>query len=278
MNFNVENNPIKNGYLGSTEKVNFSSNPYNSGSKKLPYDTFEKQGAKAAPDFNFNISRITPEAARVLFNINPSAFLHSMLNKDIIAYAVKQNPNIKKILMNNNMPLIINPRNVDGIVTAHINPATDYAVAIAKDMNLPDSQIQVIKKGLLLHDYGKVLIPSQILTNKDELTKQERKIINLHSELGAELLQTIGIEDEVTEIVRNHHAPLSKNPSLNAQIARVADVYSALREDRSYHKSFSPKTSFKILNKMAAEGKVDGDIVKRLGKIVQEQGDVQAAA
>ena len=96
-----------------------------------------------------------------------------------------------------------------------------------------------------MHDIGKSFIPPSILNKKGRLTKEEREIINFHSVIGYEILKSAGYGVNVAEIARDHHNPLSKNPM--AQIVRAADIYSAMREERSYKKPKSHEEAMEVL-------------------------------
>jgi hypothetical protein len=102
----------------------------------------------------------------------------------------------------------------------------------------------------MLHDLGKVLIPSKILNKPARLNKKEREIMNIHSTLGYELLKTQKINRETLDLVKYHHQNLihSGYPALNCdhnpsdigvQIISTADKYSALREARVYRRKLT---------------------------------------
>ena len=56
----------------------------------------------------------------------------------------------------------------------------------------------------MLHDYGKVLIPKEILNKKGALTPEEKQIMELHSEFGYELLKQQGVKEEVLNLIKYH--------------------------------------------------------------------------
>ena len=115
---------------------------------------------------------------------------------------------------------------------------------IKAEANLP-----VLQQAAMLHDYGKVLIPKEILNKKGALTPEEKKIMELHSEFGYELLKQQGVNEKVLKLIKYHHQKPDKSGypqaesdfeyDINAQILEAADVYTALIEERPYHKSYS---------------------------------------
>ncbi len=65
---------------------------------------------------------------------------------------------------------------------------------------------EIIKEASMLHDLGKVLIPSKILNKPAKLNaKKNVQIMNIHSTLGYELLKTQNIKEETLDLVKYHH-------------------------------------------------------------------------
>ena len=127
----------------------------------------------------------------------------------------------------------------------------------------------------MLHDLGKVLIPSKILNKPAKLNTKEREIMNIHSTLGYELLKTQNINEETLDLVKYHHQNLKRSgypalveghtPSdIGVQIISTADKYSALREARVYRRKLSRIESLLILYKEVLEGKIHKDVFNAL--------------
>ncbi len=115
---------------------------------------------------------------------------------------------------------------------------------IAQNMGLPEDQIEAIEIASLLHDIGKVMLPSEIMTKPGKLTEQEFGLIKGHAENGYEILKEIDFGRPIAEIVRQHHERLDgsgypngiKNDEilLEARIMAVADVVEAMMSFRPY--------------------------------------------
>ena len=136
-----------------------------------------------------------------------------------------------------------------------------------------------IQQAAMLHDFGKVFIPKEILNKKGALTPEEKKIMDLHSELGYELLkQQGGVREEVLELIKYHH----QNPDgsgypavdkdfrfgINLQILKVADMFSALTEERPYHKAYTKEEALEIIYKDVEDGKILHEVYEALKKSV----------
>ena len=164
----------------------------------------------------------------------------------------------------------MNYDNLKTIKHSHIATTVQFARSIGQDLGLSETELQTMEVGAALHDIGKTLIPEEILNKKGRLTDDERKVVNLHAVLGYEILKSAGFGTNVAEIARDHHNPLSKNKY--AQIVRAADVYSAMREERSYKKGKSHEEAMAVLRNM----NIDKNILNSLDKNYGSKNTVTA--
>ena len=144
---------------------------------------------------------------------------------------------------------------------------------IKSEVNLP-----ILQQAAMLHDYGKVLIPKEILNKKGALTKEEKEIMELHSEFGYELLKQQGVDERVLRLIKYHHQKPDKSGypkaesdfeyDINAQILETADIYTALIEERPYHESFSKEDALDVVYKNVESGIISKEIFEALKKSV----------
>ena len=144
---------------------------------------------------------------------------------------------------------------------------------LKEEVNLPNLQ-----QAAMLHDYGKVLIPKEILNKKGVLTPEEKQIMELHSEFGYELLKQQGVKEEVLNLIKYHHQKPDGSGypsvgkeyenSISSQILEVADMYSALTEERAYHKASTSEEALKIIYEEVEKGFIDTKIYEALKKCV----------
>ena len=127
-----------------------------------------------------------------------------------------------------------------------------------------------IQQAAMLHDYGKVLIPKEILYKEGKLTLKERKIMDLHSEFGYQILKEKGISERVLNLIKQHHKKNTTNDNkkldIEVQILEVADMYSALTEDRAYHKAYSKEEALNIIYKEVEAGIISKKVYDALKK------------
>lgn len=188
------------------------------------------------------------------------------------------NPDVTKLLHAYKIKPSIDTKTLKELAGGHMNETCRVAMGIyaslCEDLRKDVSE-EIIKEASMLHDLGKVLIPSKILNKPAKLNAKERKIMNIHSTLGYELLKTQNIKEETLELVKYHHQNLKHSgyprlsgahtPSdIGVQIISTADKYSALREARVYRRRLSKIESLLILYKEVLEGKIHKDVFKAL--------------
>ncbi|OGO29911.1 MAG: hypothetical protein A2Z29_05800 [Chloroflexi bacterium RBG_16_56_11] len=132
----------------------------------------------------------------------------------------------------------------DPYTAGHQRRVAELARAIAKEMGLPEWQITGIFIAGLLHDVGKVAVPSEILSKPGKISQYEFSIIKNHSQIGYDILQKIDFPWPVTKAVIQHHERLdgSGYPAgisgdsliIEARILGVADVVEAMSSHRPY--------------------------------------------
>lgn len=300
---NVGNNPTPKSY---TEKVSLSQKPDTFESSIKTPKSIKSQLLGALSRFSFGgkstfVDDIEQYGKALNEGGSVDNFLRAVLNEETIQKAIDANPRIEEILNEIlDHDAITATGNVDkyrkmffdesgkpniyienfkNLQETHLKPTAKYAVGIAKEMGLEDDQIADLEKGMLLHDFGKVLIPrKEVILYKDyPLPSDLRAIVDLHSELGYELLKAFGVKEEISEIAKYHHSPARKKVIGNREIARVADIYSAMTEKtRSYHNGFTPATVLKTLNRMAGQDLVSNKVLGSLKTYLNREQ--QAAA
>lgn len=165
----------------------------------------------------------------------PVQYIETYVNPTVVQKAVDTNPNISKILAEYGLEPQISLENINSNAKNHLFSTYMYSKDIAKLMQLDKKSSLILFQAALLHDIGKALIPEEIIQKPGKLTPYERKIVDLHAQLGYEILKTTDVPKEVAEAVRTHHTPITEKPDDRiSQILSVADVYSALREERAY--------------------------------------------
>jgi PAS domain S-box-containing protein/putative nucleotidyltransferase with HDIG domain len=141
----------------------------------------------------------------------------------------------------------------DPYTMEHQRRVTKLACAIASDMQLPGDQIEGIRVAGLLHDIGKLNIPSEILTKPEKLTKAEFEIIKIHPQASFDIIQGIEFPWPISTIVLQHHEKINgsgypanlteKEILLESKVLTVADVVEAMSSHRPYRPSLGLQTA-----------------------------------
>lgn len=146
----------------------------------------------------------------------------------------------------------------DEYTKGHSSSVSRYSEALARQLNLPEKDVERIKLGALLHDIGKIGIPETVLKKPSKLTDEEWEIMKQHPTIGAEkvLLPNSSLHDLIP-IVKYHHEHWDgsgypeklkgEDIPLAARIVSVADSFHALISDRPYRKGMSNEKACEIL-------------------------------
>jgi putative nucleotidyltransferase with HDIG domain len=132
----------------------------------------------------------------------------------------------------------------DSYTARHSLGTTDYACAIGRHLGLSVGDMRTLERAGLLHDIGKMGVPEQILLKPGRLTEEEFAAVKEHSEIGAQIVESIPFLRDVVPVIRHHHehwngkgypAGLTGEdiPRL-ARVLSVADAYDAMTSDRPY--------------------------------------------
>jgi putative nucleotidyltransferase with HDIG domain len=135
----------------------------------------------------------------------------------------------------------------DPYTAGHSERVANLSVAIARQMALPDLDIETLRLGALLHDIGKIGVSDAVLRKPGRLTEEEFEQIKLHPGLGARILRPLRFLAAHLEVVELHHEQPNgqgypyglegeKIPLL-ASIVHVADAFDAMTSARAYRPS-----------------------------------------
>ncbi len=126
----------------------------------------------------------------------------------------------------------------------HSERVAKLAIKIGRVVGLSPKELDVLHRGALLHDIGKIGIPTAILDKPGNLTHEEIRVIRTHPRAGARILEPITGYAEVVPIVLQHHERYDglgypdgiagEAISFGGRILAVADVFDALISDRPY--------------------------------------------
>lgn len=160
----------------------------------------------------------------------------------------------------------------------HCRGVVRLALEVADGLGLDAEQRRNVEFGALLHDVGKIVVPSEILNKPGPLTPDERLTMEQHAAAGSDLLREVDFPWDVLPLVRGHHERwdgkgypdrlAGEDIAVSARIVCVADVFDALTTDRPYRRGFSYDEALKMMAKDS--GKMfDPDLFARFERIVR---------
>ncbi|MFN2466412.1 MAG: HD domain-containing phosphohydrolase [Candidatus Dormibacteria bacterium] len=137
----------------------------------------------------------------------------------------------------------------DSYTHGHSQRVTRYSVELGRFAGCDESELELLRRGCLVHDIGKIGVPDRILSKAGPLTRREWEAMRRHPELGVEMLSPLDWPPGVLEIVRNHHERWDgtgypdkrageETPRL-ARLVAVCDTLDAMTSDRPYRRGFA---------------------------------------
>jgi diguanylate cyclase (GGDEF)-like protein len=137
----------------------------------------------------------------------------------------------------------------DEYTSSHTRWITDMALRVGGALGFEGAELKRLELGALFHDIGKIGIPTSILQKPGPLSTEERRIIEMHPELGERILEPIGRLSEVREVVRSCHerwdgggypdGKVGDEIPFDARIILVCDAFHAMTTDRPYRRRLS---------------------------------------
>ena len=159
----------------------------------------------------------------------------------------------------------------DEYTSSHARWITDLALRVGRELGLGERELKRLELSALLHDIGKIGIPSEILSKPGRLTAEERAIMETHPELGERIIAPIDRLQEVGVIVRHCHERwdgcgypdglASETIPLESRIILICDAYHAMTTDRPYRKRLSHPEAVRRLRE-GAGSQFDADVVE----------------
>ena len=129
----------------------------------------------------------------------------------------------------------------------HLRRVQVYAMELAKDLSLTESETMALQAAALLHDIGKLGVPEYILSKPGRLTPEEFERIKVHPSIGAEILDRVHFPYPVVPIVAAHHEKwdgtgypnglAGEQIPMGARILSAVDCLDALASDRQYRRA-----------------------------------------
>lgn len=158
----------------------------------------------------------------------------------------------------------------DHYTQGHCQRVAFFACVLADSTGMDSRSLFWFRLGALLHDIGKIIVPTEVLNKAGDLSDEEWAIMKRHPEAGLELVADIDFPGDVRAIIRNHHERWDGNGypdrlkgeeiPFAARILCVADVYDALTTARSYRDCLTHARAAQVMRE--STGQFDPDLLE----------------
>jgi putative nucleotidyltransferase with HDIG domain len=154
----------------------------------------------------------------------------------------------------------------DQQTAGHSQRVTEYAAVMGKAMGLTGKDLEKLRAGALLHDYGKIAVRDKFLQKPGKLDEAEFEYMKAHAEMTAELMKHLVFPHDMREvplIAAQHHERMdgkgypqglaADQIHTSALIVAAADVFDALTSPRYYKPAYAIERTMEIMDTMAGD-------------------------
>ena len=170
----------------------------------------------------------------------------------------------------------------------HSTRLAEWAIRVARALNIPEEHMYQVEVAALLHDIGKIGVPDAILKKPGPLTAEERALMNKHPEYSWSILRLVPGLEQASLYALHHHESVDgsgypahlkgSNIPLVSRIVCVIDAYDDMISHRCYRKGVGHEEATRRL-RASAGTQFDTEVVKIFIPIAEaEADDVFAAA
>lgn len=207
---------------------------------------------------------------------NPDALAEVRQRASQLAVAIANTQLLEQLDAMNWGTLTAFARTIDAVspwTAGHSERVTLGAIEIGRRLGLTADDLDLLHRGGLLHDIGKVAIPAGILDKAGKLEPEEYELVKQHPTIGARILAPIGAIRRALPLVLHHHELLDGSGyphglagdqiPLLVRILTVADVFDALVSERPYRAAWPVERAVEYLRENAGT-KFDAACVEAL--------------
>jgi len=167
----------------------------------------------------------------------------------------------------------------DPYTAGHENRTADIAYAIGKEIGWPEGRLQGLRMAAMVHDIGKISIPSELLNKPSRLSKEEFDLVKGHPDSSYAILKDIPFTWPIADIVRQHHEKLDgsgyplglKGDEIlaEAKVLTVADIVEAMAAARPYRAGLGLEVALAEIESQAGT-QLDAEVVEICARLFRE--------
>jgi two-component system cell cycle response regulator len=143
----------------------------------------------------------------------------------------------------------------------HLNEVGELVEPVARQLAMPEDEVQVLRNAAHLHDIGKVAIPDAIMAKPGPLDEAEWEFMRRHTVIGQRIVTAAPVLAGVGELIRSSHERwdgsgypdglAGDQTPLGARIIAICDAYDAMTSDRPYRVALSHEDAMAELRRCA---------------------------
>ena len=200
-------------------------------------------------------------------------------NKEFMIALEEKNRQNQQLTFQTIMTIVNTIDAKDQYTKGHSQRVFEYSAALAKELGLPQEQMEKIRYIALLHDIGKIGVPDNILNKPEKLTNEELSLMKMHTIVGGEILKDIESVQDLNVGAKYHHErydgrgyPEGLKGDEIPYVARlicVADAYDAMAINHIYRKHLTEETILQEIEHCSAT-QFDPTMADAFLKIIKE--------
>jgi putative nucleotidyltransferase with HDIG domain len=169
----------------------------------------------------------------------------------------------------------------DAYTAAHSGRVSRYATKLGQQIGLDEDTLNILARGALVHDLGKIGVPEATLNKPSSLTDDEYEIIKRHPKDSAVIMRPLVRMKAYSDIAAWHHEHwdgsgypdglAGEEIPLLARIVSIADTWDAMTGKRVYHDGMPIEKGLEILEREKDGGQWDPQLVRAFIQLVRDE-------